>query len=78
MNFWDKLDDPELAKQRVQKAKALFERLGRCSLSGRCFFFVLGEVFFFFVFKIRVVFAFSPCLVYVVAFFVQLLGWFIV
>ena len=28
MNFWDKLDDPELAKQRVSAAKALFEYLG--------------------------------------------------
>ena len=28
MNFWDKLDDPELAKKRVSAAKALFECLG--------------------------------------------------
>ena len=33
MNFWDKLDDPELAKKRVSAAKALFECLGR-SMGG--------------------------------------------
>ena len=28
MSFWDKLDDPERSKQRVQAAKDLFEPLG--------------------------------------------------